>query len=274
MWWAPYGCSNGIYPNGRGVSNGGVPSRSVKLLRFELKADPGRARSGIVSMGRVYETEEGQPAGMHAAPDVRPLVPIQTARSLRVFRAAADVDGEAVFHYANPGLLLGPSQTVPYPPVMARLRWEAYIAAVLVGRGYRIDVEDADGLVLGYTLLLALAGSTEDGRRLDAGVAAGPVITTPDELEDYLTGENAGREYALDGVLRVDGLDRSTGRTSDLPLTFAQAIHAASQTAPLGESDLVAIGPLCPSVEAQAGDEAAISVEGLGTLALKITPDL
>lgn len=251
--------------------NAWVLSTELKLLRFELKSEPGEVRSGIVSMGRVYETKDGEAAGMHEAAAVRPLVPIQNARSVRFFRTAADETGEAAYDYGNPGTLVGPSQSLPFPPAVGVLHAEAYLAAVLLGTGYRVEPEIADDLVLGFTLAIATTTRHEDGRRADTGIAIGPVLTTPDELEDFVIGENRGREHSLDVTLRHNSVDARAGRTDELPLTFAQAIASASAYAPVREGDVFLLGPLVDPLPLEPDDEVTLAVEALGALSLKIT---
>jgi len=262
----------------------------VKLLRFELRNEPGRARSGIVASGRVYETEGGQGVGMHEAAAVRPLVPVAKAPSLRLFRAdhqpaflsPLDED-QAVYFYGNASSLIGPSQLVVPPPYARELTFEAYMAAVILGDAHRVDVEDADGLVLGFSILNVLVARDVErmeralgagyGRAYDIAAALGPVITTPDELEDQLSDQEFGRQYGLSAVARVNGVERARGTTSDLPITFAQAISTASQSCPLRESDVIALGPIVQSdqpILLDEGDEVQVAVESLGTLSLKL----
>lgn len=263
----------------------------MKLCRFELKTNPGEARSGMVYSGKIYETDGAAPVAVYEAEAVRPLSPIPHAPSLRIFRADLQMESlgdddqyDPQFFYGNPGCLVGASQLISYPDSVDALGFEPMVAAVLVSDAYQVDMQDADDLVLGLTLLnLLVARDRERKERIvgaigashDIGGAIGPVLTTPDELEDHILDAAAGREYALSTVVRVNGVERSRGNLGDLPFTFAQAIAAASQTCTLKSGDIIALGPVAapdgPQILLDPGDEVQLAVENLGAISLKLS---
>jgi len=115
------------------------------------------------------------------------------------------------------------------------------------------------------------------GRSLDMGGVLGPVLTTPDELEDFLADQEFGRRYKLDTVTRVNGVERDRGNTLDLPWTFAEAIWYASQSCTVKEGDIFAMGPVVEAgepVQLHGGDEFQLTVEQLGTLKLRLAEDI
>jgi 2-keto-4-pentenoate hydratase/2-oxohepta-3-ene-1,7-dioic acid hydratase in catechol pathway len=259
------------------------------LCRFELKASPGEVRSGMVHAGRIYETDGATAIAVHQAADVRPLSPIPHAPSVRVFRTdlqpdilvGADAD-DPLFFYANPSSLGGASQMVAYPDWCTELSVFPAVAVALVVDVPRIDVEEADDTILGYTLMSLLVARDAErrerrfgvlGRSHDVGGVLGPVLTTPEELEEDVEGDEFGRRFALTAVLRVNGVERGRGSMGDFPFTFAQAISAASQSTTLRAGDLLAIGPVAVPDEPivlEPGDQVQISVDKLGTLSLNI----
>ncbi len=246
----------------------------MKLVRFEVKAEPGTVRTGMLYSGKIYETDGEQALGMFEVSDVRPLPPIAGAPSIRLFDLA-DEDGAYTFAYANPAALVGPSQLVPLPVEYGPYAVRAYLAAI-VGDNLSgaIDEEDAERAIIGYTLMTAVSDEPASRRRsgaaLDFGLAIGPVVTTPDELEDVLD----GRGLLLAASLTVNGEDRGTRPLVPLVPTLPQALAAASRTAPLRAGDVIGVGPLFdPALAAVGeGDEVRIAVERLGTLATKIAP--
>lgn len=263
----------------------------MKLCRFELKAEPGRIRSGMVHAGRIYETDGAEAVAVHEAAEVRPLMPISRATSLRFVRtdlqplAGEDEDGPRFF-YGNSGALVGSSQILPFPNFAGGVTVHTYVAAVIVGHGFRVDVEDADDLILGFSLLAALVATDQEGverragagfgRSYDAGAALGPVLTTPDEMEDFLADERAGRRYGLDALLRVNGVERASGNIQNLPYTFAQAIAVASESTPIREGDVLALGPIVDlesPVFLEPNDDVQLAVQNLGTLSFKLSAD-
>ncbi len=113
------------------------------------------------------------------------------------------------------------------------------------------------------------------GSSHDLGGAIGPVLTTPDELEDSVLDASKGRRYSLSTVGRVNGVERLRGNLADFPFTFAQAISSASQTCTLKAGDIIASGPVLPIAEntilLDPGDEVQLAVENLGAISLKLT---
>jgi 2-keto-4-pentenoate hydratase/2-oxohepta-3-ene-1,7-dioic acid hydratase in catechol pathway len=246
----------------------------MKLIRFELIKEPGVVRSGIAQGGRVYETEDGQGIGVYEAAEVRPLIPVAKSRSVRLFEPDAETHPEEPpFQYANAALLVGPHQVIPPPPAGRTVWLHGYMAAVLLSDAFRVEILDADDLVLGYSLLLR-ASQRRLGEPvapyLDLALALGNVLTTPDELDDFLQDEEFGNHFVLTTAARVNSVERALGSTGTLNLTAAQAISAASMIAPVREGDIVAIGPITAPIEAEPGDEVTIAATGLGALSLKI----
>ncbi len=263
---------------------------SMKLIRFELKADPSKIRSGIVQAGKVYETEGGQGVGVHEAALVRPLIPVAKTTSVRIFHREFQPDALQQmemedFHYfvGNPGSLIGPSQIVPYPYWTDHLTVVPYLAAVVLGDAWKVDIQYADELILGVTIMAVLVAHDtfqQDrklgrgmGRSYDVAAAFGPVLTTPEELDGSVTNDEVGRRYELESVVRINGVEKTRGNSVDLPLTLAQAIQSASQGAPLREGDIVAIGPLVDEpelVRIDPEDEIQVAVESLGAISIKM----
>ncbi|AIE86854.1 fumarylacetoacetate (FAA) hydrolase [Fimbriimonas ginsengisoli Gsoil 348] len=244
----------------------------------------------MVYSGKIYETDGAQAVAVHEAEAVRPLSPIPHAPSLRIFRTDLNefVDAsEPRFFYGNPGSLVGASQLINPPESTVEMGILPMIAAVIVADAYRVDLADADDLILGFTLLSMLVDRTEEradlaasaiGRSHDLGAAIGPVLTTPDELEDEVETAQFGRRHALSSVLRVNGVERQRGSTGDIPFTFAQAISFASQTCTLRTGDIFAFGPITETdgepVVLEPGDEVHIAVDRLGALSLKLSNPL
>jgi 2-keto-4-pentenoate hydratase/2-oxohepta-3-ene-1,7-dioic acid hydratase in catechol pathway len=261
----------------------------VKVCRFELKAEPGVVRSGMVYSGKIYETEGAQAIAVHEAETVRPLIPIPHAPSLRIFRSdlqpgmipGMDVE-DPFYFYGNPSMLAGASQLLNHPATHAELTVAPFLAAVVVADAYQIDTETAEQVILGFTMVLLLVSKTDErderrlgiiGRSHDLGGVLGPVITTPDEVEEALLDSANGNMYGLECVLRVNGVERGRGNTENLPFSFAHAISAASQHCPVRAGDVFAFGPLVTpdnEVLLDPGDEVQIAVESLGALSLKI----
>jgi len=176
----------------------------------------------------------------------------------------------------NPSTLIGPSQEVDYPDHVAIVGIDAYLAVVAVGEGYRIDFADADDLILGVAPMLTVVARDAErigdfGRAYDIVSALGPVITTPDELDDFLADQELGRRYAFESILRHNSVDADRFNTRDLAITGAAALEIASRANPVRVGDVFAIGPIGSIHEVQPSDEIQVAIENLGTLSLKIS---
>lgn len=258
----------------------------MKLCRFELKSAPGEIRSGIVYSGKVYETDGANPVAVHEADQIRPLSPVGLPPSVRVFRTMPGLiepDETPAYFYASATALIGASPIIPRPEFVSELDFEPYVVAVIATEGANVPIEAADDLVLGYSLMNVLVSRDIEryekrvgagpGRSFDIAIPIGPVLTTPDEMEDSVETAEFGRRFKLTAVARVNGVEKRRGDLVDLPFTFAQAISLASETAHLRTGDLIALGPIAFGDEPEnltPGDEVQLAVEHLGTLAFRI----
>ena len=235
----------------------------------------------MVFNGRIYETNGAEAVGVHAPDEVRPLLPVPRPGSLRFFpNRHLEPDEEPAFFYGNPACLVGASTVVNVPERIANLSFEVYFGAVLVVGGYDVAIEEADDMVLGVSIVIALVDRTAArvdgfyGRSHDLGIALGPVLTPPDEPEEFRASQALGRSYRLDTVARVNSVDRARGNVEALPFTIAQAIASASRSCTLREGDIVVLGPICEIPEdlrLEGGDEITVAVENLGALSLKLS---
>lgn len=261
----------------------------MKLCRFELVATPGEVRSGIVYNGKVYETDGANAVAVHEAEAIRPLPPVGLPPSARLFRSGSGGDVELLaYTHLNAANFAGPSTALEHPSYVAALSVVPCLVAVLGGEGMHVPVEDADDAIIGYTLALLLTSLDEaraereagypTGRSLDLGAVLGPVLTTPDEMEDLLVDDSDGRTYGVATVLRVNGVERMRGQTHEMRPTFARMISHCSAAAPVRSGDLFLLGPVADSLDEPvllaAGDEVQFAVGKLGTLAMSITEEV
>ncbi len=239
--------------------------------------------------GKIYETDGEQSIAVHEAEAVRPLSPVGRPPSIRIFRMTdgrmpvTSEDGFPLYFHGNPTSLYGPSQSIPKPATVAHLDFEPYLIAVVGSDGVQVPVENGDEYILGYSLALMLVSRdlvreemeqrSGFGRSFDIGGVIGPVITTPDDLDEVVTEEIPSRKYELSVVTRINGVESGRGQISELPFSFAELLAAASDVGPIRSGDLLAIGPIATSIEMNfldTGDDVQVSVEHLGTLSLKI----
>lgn len=237
----------------------------------------------MVYSGKIYETDGAQAVGVHEAEAVRPLAPVGHANSVRIFDTSLFRDDEPAFAYGNPAALLGPSQLIPYPGGTGELGFDAYLAAVVVVPGSMLDLAQADDIILGLTIMTVLVARDVErrqgfygGRARDLAATIGPVMTTPDELDEAIVDSENGRRYALSVVVRVNGVETYRGNIEDLETSLAQAVSQASQSCRLATGDVIALGPIAETADVRldVNDEIQVSVERLGMLATKIADEI
>ena len=190
-------------------------------------------------------------------PDARLLVPILPS-SLRDFLAFEDHvkagsarRGEPVpeawyempiYYKGNHRSVYGPDEEVPYPPFTSELDYELELACVLGGRGRDLSVEDAAGLIFGYTLMndwsardiqrKEMAVRLGPAKGKDFATSLGPCIVTADELDPSTLRLSA----------RVDGETWSEGSLGNVHWTFPQMIAHVSRGEDVWPGDLYGSG--------------------------------
>ena len=163
--------------------------------------------------------------------------------------------------------VVGPGANVVYPELTSNLHFEGELAIVIGRRCTRVKPEEAAEVVLGYTVANDL--TMRDMQRaekqwtrakgFDGSCPLGPWIET-----DVDPG-------ALSLRTTVNGEIRQDGTTADMLLDVAACIAWVSQTLTLLPGDVVLTGTPAGVGPLQVGDEVAVTVEGIGTLATRIT---
>ena len=258
----------------------------MKLCRFELTADPGVARSGLYYEGRFYETDGQNATAVHESDAAVLLPPFSTAPSIRVYEsiAAGQNEGISGYRFLNPTRIAGSGGAFRIQEEDLYFDLSVRVAAVISTRGAYITPEDAADFFLGYTLLVSLrapeiiADAERSGLPLgaaeDIAHFVGPVITTPDELEELQTGMQT--RYRFPFRLKVAGEIIADSHETQGP--FIDSLVIASRFGPLVPGELIA-GPAFPIPDLSAsalgrglqpGDTVEFEVNRLGRILFHI----
>lgn len=258
----------------------------MKLCRFELRADPGTVRSGILHADRLYETDGQNAIGIHELGDIRLLPPVGTPPSVRVFDARRTELGaeRLVYWFANPTRAVGAAGELPLPDDMGELDFEVRIATTVTDAGERIEESEAERFILGMAVAIVvrapevaadeIAVGSGPGQSADLGFGLGPWLVTPDDVRGYGLAGSTTRyawpyKLLVNGLVVAEGIDEPTFSLADL-------LRVASQGGPVLPGELLLTPALAkPSLSDTEvgrgllpGDRVEAHVEGVGVLVL------
>ncbi len=223
------------------------------ISEVQLAAPIPRPRKNIMCMGQNY-AEHAQESN--------------TARGI----ATVSSDPPAVFTKA-PTTVNGPyGEVVIDPAVSEQIDWEAELAVIIGTGGKNIREEDALTHVFGYTVLNDVSARDIQfrhkqyfrGKSLDGYCPMGPWIVTADEIHD---------PQQLPIRLKVNGVIKQDGNTSQMIYSVAQTIALLSTGMTLEAGDIIATGTPSgvgfarkPPEYLHAGDVMETEIEGIGVL--------
>ncbi len=225
--------------------------------------------------GEVVEgiDEEGRGAG------AKRLVPVTPSKILcvgRNYKAHAqelghDVPPEPLLFSKPPSSLLDPDGTILLPPasIASRIDHEAELAVVVGKRLRRATLEEAEAAIFGVTALGDITArdlQKKDGqwtraKGMDTFCPVGPVLVTGLDFRD------------LRITCTVNGELRQQGSTGAMIFSIPELLRYTSQTITLEPGDVFATGTPAGVGPLAGGDRLAITIDGIGTLAVDVAAD-
>jgi fumarylacetoacetate (FAA) hydrolase len=168
-----------------------------------------------------------------------------------------------VFYFTNPRAVFPPDAEIPYPKGTQALDFELEIAAIIGKAGINIPVEEADSYIAGYTIMNDWSARDIQAKEMAVGLgpakgkdfatSLGPVMVTPDELED----RRAAKGFDLAMVARRNGAELSRGNWKTIYYSFAEMIARASENAWLASGDVIGSGTVGTGCILEIGAEKA-----------------
>ncbi|MBI4261742.1 MAG: fumarylacetoacetate hydrolase family protein [Actinobacteria bacterium] len=195
-----------------------------------------------------------------------------------------------VFYFSNPYAVSGPGDEGPVPPGSKALDYELEVAAIVGRGGADLDPGEAESHVAGFCVMNDWSARDLQRREMklslgpakgkDSATTLGPFLVTPDELEPH----RKGRAYDLAMTATVNGVEYSRGNLSDVYWSFGEMLAYASRGTRVEPGDVIGSGTcgtgcilelsLVHGAEAypwlRPGDEVALTVERLGTIANRV----
>jgi 2-keto-4-pentenoate hydratase/2-oxohepta-3-ene-1,7-dioic acid hydratase in catechol pathway len=215
---------------------------------------------------------------------------VRTARARRGLEMHPDWYELPVFYFSDPASIVGPGQPVAAPPRSAELDYEVEVACVLGVDGRDVRIDEADGLVAGFTIMNDW--SARDVQRREMQLSLGPVKGKDfaTSLGPYLVTRD---EFAPQGlrevphavmVARVNGVEYTRSNLDTLWWSFAEMVAYAAEAAPVRRGDVLGSGTCGTGCILELalvhgsdkypyltpGDEVELEVEGLGVLANRV----
>jgi 2-keto-4-pentenoate hydratase/2-oxohepta-3-ene-1,7-dioic acid hydratase in catechol pathway len=297
----------------------------MRVARIELEgspvtavveADAVRPHPGVgvleLLTGGSAEADAGSPIPLS---DVRLLSPIEPAsvRDFSVFEQHGEGASMALggpdakvqdawyerpaFYFSNPHATTAPGDVIEPPAASTGLDLELEVAVVIGRRAKNVSVEEAGACIAGYTIFNDWSERALSAReaRLPFGFhkakdfanTFGPWIVTPDELEQYRSGDRLN----LRMTAYVNGTEIGGDTLASMAWSFPELVHFAARGSWIAPGDVIGSGtcgggclfelwgrnqaqdppPLKP------GDEVRLEVEGIGTLTNtvgELQPDL
>ncbi len=287
--------------------NKNLPSTMKEMLNdWERKEDMARMANEALKAGTTgLEGTEMQQAKV-LAPVPQPTScrdgyafrqHVASARRNRKVDMIAEFDQYPIFYFTNHNAIQGPGDIVCMPDHFQKLDFELEAAIVIGKKGRNIKAADADKYIAGYMIMNDMSARTLQMEEMllnlgpakgkDFSTVIGPMLVTPDELEQYRTEPkpgHTGNAFNLKMVCRVNGVQVSEGSMGDMDWTFAEIVERCAYGVDILPGDVIGSGTVgtgCflelngtgllndPNFKPQwlqAGDVVEMEIEGLGLL--------
>lgn len=223
---------------------------------------------------------------------------VAAARRNRNAPMIAEFDQYPIFYFTNHHSIQGPGDIRCMPDHFQKLDFELEVAIVIARHGRNIPAEEADSYIGGLMIMNDMSArrlqmeemllNLGPAKGKDFSTVIGPWLVTLDELEQYevpCKEGHTGKNWDLRMQCRVNGIQVSDGKVSDMDWTFAELIERASYGVDLYPGDVIGSGtvgtgcflelngtgklndPDYKEQWLQAGDHIELEVDGLGILA-------
>ncbi len=222
---------------------------------------------------------------------------VAAARRNRKVDMIPEFDQYPIFYFTNHHSIMGPGPVTCMPDHFEKLDFELEAAIVICKHGRNIKAEEADEYIGGLMIMNDLSArrlqmeemllNLGPAKGKDFATTLGPWLVTLDELEEFEIAAkegHTGKNWNLNMVCRVNGVQVSAGNLGDMDWTFAELIERASYGVDLYPGDIIGSGTVgtgCflelngtgklnnPDYQEQwlqQGDVVEMEIDGLGVL--------
>lgn len=207
---------------------------------------------------------------------------VRNARKLRGLDVAVEWYKFPVFYFSNPNTISGFGDKIQFPRTSQKWDFELEIGAILGKGGSNLTPQEADNCIAGYTILNdwsardlqreEMAVSLGPAKGKDFATSIGPLLVTPDEIED----KRSGKGFDLRMQAKINGETVSDNNWKTIHYSFGEMIARASQDASVYPGELFGSGTvgmgcllergLDHDLWLKSGDVVELEIEGFGVL--------
>ena len=180
---------------------------------------------------------------------------VAAARRNRKVDMIQEFDQYPIFYFTNHNAVQGPGEIRCMPDHFQKLDFELEASIVVCRKGRNIRAEEADQYIGGYMIMNDLSARTLQMEEMmlnlgpakgkDFSTVIGPMLVTPDELEQYRVPAKAGHtgnNYNLKMKCLVNGVEVSQGNMADMDWTFAEILERCSYGVDILPGDVIGSG--------------------------------
>jgi 2-keto-4-pentenoate hydratase/2-oxohepta-3-ene-1,7-dioic acid hydratase in catechol pathway len=215
---------------------------------------------------------------------------VKTARQRRGLEMDPDWYELPVFYFSNPYAVIADGADVAVPPGSEELDFELEVAAIIGRGGADLTPQQGEQSIAGFCILNDWSARDIQRREMklsmgpvkgkDFATSLGPVLVTPDEVEDA----RSGHAYDLTMSASVNGREYSHASLAEIYWSFGEMISYASRGTRVDTGDVIGSGTcgtgcilelaLVHGGDAypwlKPGDEVVLNVDRLGSLSNRI----
>ena len=230
------------------AANSELPSTMMELLNnWEALIDTARRAEEEIKTGRSSQQGISFTGATILAPVPRPTScrdgyafrqHVAAARRNRKVDMIPEFDQYPIFYFTNHNAVQGPGEIRCMPDHFQKLDFELESSIVICKKGRNIKAGEADQYIAGYMIMNDMSARTLQMEEMllnlgpakgkDFSTVIGPMLVTPDELEQYripAKDGHTGNNYNLKMRCWVNGVLVSEGNTGDMDWTYAEIIE-------------------------------------------------
>ena len=202
-----------------------------------------------------------------------------------------EFDNFPVYYYSNSDGVIGPGNVNVDEIFINKLDFELEVAIIIGKEGKNISIKEADNHIAGFMIMNDFSARDLQMQEMklnlgpakgkDFATSLGPYILTTDELFNYTTNTEYGKQYKLDMKCYINDEIVSEDNLGNMSWTFAQIIERISMGTTIYPGDVIGSGTCATGCFLELnqsgderwlsrGDEIILEVEKLGKLKNRI----